>query len=256
MSSTEDNSGGRYDDVLTTHNYDGIQEYDNPMPSWWMWIFIACCVWAAVYFVGINIDMIPDTHDKLAMEMAAAAEQQTAIAAVVPPVTSEMLEKAAASDDVIKQGEQVFTMNCAACHGNKGQGLIGPNLTDDAWLYGGALTDIHHQVENGKPDNGMPAWGDILVQDDQLAVVAYVNSLRGTNPPDPKPPQGEIWKPEGADDAAPAEEAPADDAAPAEEAPADETAPAEEQAPSTDESPSDDDDTEADRDDAPDSPSE
>ncbi len=229
MSSTEE-STGRYEDVLTTHNYDGIQEYDNPMPSWWTWIFVATVVWAAVYFVGINIDLIPDYQDTLAAEMERASALKAAVAKDVPPVTQEMLAEAAASEAVVAKGAEVYTMNCAACHGNKGQGLIGPNLTDNAWLYGGSLTDIHTTVEKGKPDKGMPAWGEVLLQEDQVAVTAYVDSIRGTNPPDPKPPEGEPYEPAAGGDDQPEDEpgAPADepsaDEAPAEDAPAEDPA--------------------------------
>ena len=175
--------------LLTSHNYDGIQEYDNPMPAWWTWIFLATVVWAGVYFVGINLDFLPDYEAQLAAQNDEFAAVESALAAATPQVTPELLAEAAKDDARVKQGAAVYAMNCAACHGQKGEGLIGPNLTDTAWLYGPKMTDFHEVIAKGT-SKGMPAWSQILVHDDLVAVVAFVNSLKGTNPPNGKAPEG------------------------------------------------------------------
>lgn len=186
------------EDLLTSHNYDGIQEYDNPMPGWWTFIFLTNIAWAAVYFVGINIGMIPTYQDDLKVDMA---EQRALEAKAVqdrPPLTPEMLAEAAGKEEVVLAGASVYAMNCAACHGKAGEGLIGPNLTDNAWLYGaGDVAGIHDVVAKGT-SKGMPGWSAILSQDELVGVIAYVKSLAGSNPPNPKAPEGNVAAAEGA----------------------------------------------------------
>ena len=78
------------------------------------------------------------------------------------------------------------------CHGPQGQGLIGPNLTDTSWIHGGKLSEIKNTIENGVLDKGMLAWKGVLSPDEINNVVAYVHSLKGTNPPNPKAAQGVV----------------------------------------------------------------
>ena len=91
-------------------------------------------------------------------------------------------------------GRQVFGTHCASCHRPDGGGLIGPNLTDDTWIHGGALTSIHRTISDCVMAKGMPAWGKILKKDQLEGVVVYVASLKGTNPPNPKAAEGEPGK--------------------------------------------------------------
>lgn len=178
------------EDLLTTHSYDGIQEYDNPMPGWWMFIFIANIVWAAVYVVGISLDFFPEYEDDLRAEMKIQAEIEDRMRQELPPVTPEMLAEAVDKEDVVMKGSEVYAMNCAQCHGKRGEGLIGPNLTDDAWLNGdGTLVSMHGVIVSGT-DKGMPGWGPILLQEDLVAVTVFAKTLQGTNPPNAKAAEG------------------------------------------------------------------
>jgi cytochrome c oxidase cbb3-type subunit 3 len=95
----------------------------------------------------------------------------------------------------MEDGEETFTTNCAACHRADGGGLIGPNLTDDAWIHGGTITDIYTTVTKGVLDKGMPAWEKVLKPEQLAEVVAYVTTLKGTNPANPKAPQGVVAPP-------------------------------------------------------------
>ncbi len=200
------------EDVLTTHEYDGIREFDNPMPGWWTWIFVATVVWSGVYVVGLQLAFIPDVEDDLRAEVAVQQKLAAAVQAAAPPVTPEMLAGVVTDGSNIKKGESVFKMQCAACHGDKGQGLIGPNLTDRVWIHGYEPTDVYRVVDEGVPANGMPAWGSILPRSEVLAVVAFVESLRGTNVAGGKEPQGEIM--EGAGEGAAPEAAGTEPSAP------------------------------------------
>lgn len=186
-------SSNRIDeDNLKTHNYDGIQEYDNPMPGWWTFIFVTNIIWAGVYVVGINLSIFPDYQTDLRAEMEIQEELEQRALDNLPPLTPEMLAEAAGDDTVITAGADVYAMHCSTCHGNQGQGLIGPNLTDTAWINGdGGLDSLHTVVVKGT-NKGMPGWGPILGQQSLVSVIAFVKSLQGTTPPNPKAPEGEV----------------------------------------------------------------
>jgi cytochrome c oxidase cbb3-type subunit 3 len=112
-------------------------------------------------------------------------------------VESSGPELAALAQDrsTIALGKQIFTTNCASCHRPDAGGMIGPNLTDDYWIHGGTLVEIHKTVTNGVMEKGMPAWGKLLKPDQIDQAVAYVASLHGSNPPNPKAPEGVPVKP-------------------------------------------------------------
>ena len=147
---------------LTTHTYDGIQEYDNPMPGWWSFLFIACVVWGVVYWIAITVDLLPTYETEFAAEMEIQRKLEEAAKANLPPITPQMLAEAQGDEAVAAHGAEVFAMHCATCHGKLGEGQIGPNLTDTAWIVGDdSLASIHKTVQRGTP-NGMPQWGSIF----------------------------------------------------------------------------------------------
>ena len=177
-------------DRLLEHSYDGIQEYDNPMPRWWLLTFAGTVVFAVIYL--INIGPVGNGKGRVAdyeAEMLAYAKAHPATS--TPEVSSDRLLALASDHEALEDGEKTFKANCAACHRADGGGLIGPNLADAYWLHGGALTDIYRSVNDGVLEKGMPPWGKTLKPAQLEAVVAYVASLRGSNPPNPKPPQGD-----------------------------------------------------------------
>lgn len=177
-------------DRLLDHEYDGIQEYDNPMPRWWVNIFWATIIFSVLY--AINVGPIGSGPGRIAQYEAAVA----AAAARQPQgggaVEAAQLAALAADPQALALGKAAYDKNCAACHRPDGGGLIGPNLTDDHWLHGGSLADVYRSVSEGVLDKGMPAWSKILKPDELAAVTAYVASLRGSNPADAKAPQGEL----------------------------------------------------------------
>src|SRR6478735_10478324 len=180
-------------DHLLEHSYDGIQEFDNPMPRWWVYLFWATIIFSILYILnvpgfGIGKGRIAD-YDK-AMAAAAAADAKRK-AAQPAGASAEQLAAMTKDASVLALGKQVFGQNCAACHRADAGGQIGPNLTDDYWLHGGALEQIHKTVVDGVLEKGMPPWGKVLKPAQLDAVVAYVYTLRGTNPPNPKAPQGD-----------------------------------------------------------------
>jgi cytochrome c oxidase cbb3-type subunit 3 len=181
-------------DQLLDHNYDGIQEFDNPMPRWWVYLFWATIVFSVLYWLnvpgfGIGKGQISDYDRDMAAAAAAAAKQRAAEPAGASPEQRMAMTKDAS---VLALGKQTYTQNCAACHRADAGGQIGPNLTDDYWLHGGALEEMHKTVADGVLEKGMPPWGKVLKPAQLDAVVAYVYTLRGTTVPNPKAPQGEL----------------------------------------------------------------
>ena len=178
-------------DHLLDHNYDGIQEYDNPMPRWWVTIFYVTILYAVLYW--LNVPGIGSGKGRIASyerEIAALRAKQAAAAPAGGPVSEEALLAIVHDPAKLAAGKATFTTTCAPCHRADGGGQIGPNLTDDYWIHGGKPQQILSTVANGVPDKGMPAWGQVLGPDQIPGVVAYVISLRGTHPPNPKEPQG------------------------------------------------------------------
>lgn len=173
------------------HEYDGIKEYDNPLPMWWLWTFFGTIIFAFIYYIHYEITGAPGIAAEYAAEVAEVEAQKVANAPSAESETEESLSAAMASPDVVKLGEATFNRVCAACHGPHLQGLIGPNLTDKYWIHGqGTRVDIIKVVREGVNDKGMPPWGGVLKPDEQYAVVAYILSKKGSNPAGAKEPQG------------------------------------------------------------------
>ena len=177
------------EDRLLDHNYDGIQEFDNPMPRWWVWIFWATIIFSVVYVADPTGSIRgPGRVREYENQLAEAAERWPAPTTTIDEAGLQAL---VSNPQVLAAGREVFNANCAVCHRPDGGGLIGPNLTDEYWLHGGKLTDIHKTIVEGVLTVGMPAWGRVLQPTQVNAVTAYVASLAGSNPPNPKPPQGD-----------------------------------------------------------------
>ena len=181
-------------DHLLEHSYDGIQEFDNPMPRWWVYLFWATIIFSILYFFnvpgfGVGKGRIADYDRDIAAAASADAKRKAAQPA---GASGEQLTAMTKDASVVALGKQVFGQNCAACHRADAGGQIGPNLADDYWLHGGTLEQIHKTVVDGVLEKGMPPWGKVLKPNQVDAVVAYVYTLRGTNPPNPKAPQGDL----------------------------------------------------------------
>lgn len=177
--------------LLLDHNYDGIQELNHPLPNWWNFIFYAAIIFSAGYFVYYQILGGPSLRD----EFKASHEKVLAAQAEYKRLNSMFnLEtyNAILADDGVKKGEEVFETNCVACHAEKGKGDIGPNLTDQYWLIAkGTPETVYDVAFNGSEENGMPAWGELLSKEEIYQAVAYVMTLKNTNQPGGKEPQGE-----------------------------------------------------------------
>ena len=179
---------------LLNHNYDGIQEYDKDLPVWWQVLFVLTVVFSVVYVLYFHYGSGKFTSQQLEENMA---EIEVMKKTTTAPTTSGGDEQsrllAMVSDSVVQEkGKAIYAAKCLACHGDKGQGLIGPNLTDDYSIHGSKITDIRNVVVNGVLDKGMIAWGQMMPPDEIDQVVSFIWSMHGSNPPNPKAPQGEL----------------------------------------------------------------
>lgn len=180
------------------HSYDGIRELDNHLPPWWKWLFYGTIVWAVVYIIVFHVtDMLPLSEAEYEKEVAVAEEQARKLQASKPKATID-LETLEFTNDaaMIENGKTIFAnFNCASCHRPDGGGnSIGPNLTDEYWIHGGAAKNIYTTVRDGAVEKGMPAWGKSMSATDVRDVAFFVMSLQGSNPPDAKAPQGDLFK--------------------------------------------------------------
>ncbi len=180
--------------IIPNHEYDGIHELDNPLPGWWLMTFYGTVIFAIFYFAYYSLGSGPTLVQELNQQLAQQEANKPSTPVAAWPDEAK-LASVAKDPQQLKAGEAVFTSKCLACHGAKGEGLIGPNLTDNFWIHGkGALPNIAKVIYDGVNEKGMPPWGPILKDDEMYAVTGYVHSLKGTNPPNPKAPQGEEVK--------------------------------------------------------------
>nr|WP_315132245.1 cbb3-type cytochrome c oxidase N-terminal domain-containing protein [uncultured Flavobacterium sp.] len=180
--------------LLLDHDYDGIRELDNNLPPWWVYLFYACIVFAVVYLVRFEIMGADNQEMELTKEMAQAKIEVAEYMKTAPDLMDEKTVTLLTDAAALAEGKTIFTTNCAACHRADAGGQIGPNLTDDHWILGGGIKNVFHTLVNGGRDGkGMIAWKGTLKPKEMQKVASYVLSLRGSNPKDPKAPDGEIW---------------------------------------------------------------
>jgi cytochrome c oxidase cbb3-type subunit 3 len=182
------------------HNYDGIKELDNHLPPWWKWLFYGTIGWSAVYIVIYHFsNTFPLSEQEYNHEVALAEEQAKKFRAAQPQAVIDENTLTFSNDaSIIEKGKTIFlNNNCGSCHRNDGGGnTIGPNLTDEYWIHGGALKNVFSTIKNGAVEKGMPAWGKAMSPQDVRDVTFFIMSLQGTKPENPKAPQGEIFKPQ------------------------------------------------------------
>lgn len=184
-------------DPLTGHHYDGIQEYDNPTPGWWSWLFGITVVGGLLYgFVmmtmtdqlGIHTAYDNAVTAGLAAQFAELGELQGDAATLVAFVEDDTKKK------WLGVGASIYIAQCAACHGGAAQGSTGPNLTDEAYVHVKKIEDIYDVLVKGRANGAMPAWRNRLQENEIVLVSAYIASLRGTNAAG-KAPEGEVPPP-------------------------------------------------------------
>lgn len=186
---TPENNGSAYDELLE-HEYDGIREYDNPLPPWWVWLWVGSMFFSTAYVMWYHLGDGPTVEAKYEVSVSRAVEAQLAHLGEITGDDATILTLM--SDDKMMDAiGGLFRGRCAQCHGNEGGGNIGPNLTDDLYKSVESPADIYSIIAEGIPGTSMPAWGQRLREPQMILLASYVAKLRGTSPSgSPKEPEG------------------------------------------------------------------
>lgn len=183
------------------HDYDGIRELDNNIPAWWKYAFYGTIVIGAVYMYRMFVsNTMPDQITEL---IHANQVAQLQMDEYLKNSANNIDEKTVVMQDAagVTSGAKIYIdKGCNACHGAKGEGGVGPNLTDEYWIHKGSIKDIFYSVKYGWPEKGMKAWNTDLSPQEIAQVSSYIKSIHGTKPANAKEPQGEIYNDDVATD--------------------------------------------------------
>lgn len=174
------------------HEYDGIREYDNPMPGWWVWMFAFTIIFSVLYGIYYHSN-VPGRDPITDYEMAVGEDLKARFAEM-----GDLKSDAASilqymqKGDYVSAGMSIYKGNCVSCHGPNAEGLVGPNLTDEVWKNVKELPDVARVVRDGANNGAMPAWKTRMHPNEVVLVAAYVATLRGKNLPGPRPAEGAV----------------------------------------------------------------
>jgi cytochrome c oxidase cbb3-type subunit 3 len=176
--------------LLLDHEADGIRELDNNLPRWWVWLFYLTIAYSLGYLAYYHVFRAGDLQ---AAEYAKEARKGDEIKSAALSRFETTIQTLEPSQDQINlaKGQQTFIAMCAPCHRPDGGGLVGPNLCDDFWVHGSNYVDTVKTIINGVPAKGMLSWKGILKPSEIQNVASYLYTLRGTQPPNPKPPDNQ-----------------------------------------------------------------
>jgi len=217
-----------YNEEILEHEYDGIQEMDNNLPKWWLYLFIFTIGWSVIYMLYYHVfdtgylqedeyrqEMNPDyvrvsqsdlkvlgilpeyrspfynPHGDVTPRSLFASSNKT-VRVMMTAATDTITYIAIVDPASIADGKGIFITNCAQCHGKLGEGGVGPNLTDNYWLHGADISSIVKSVKYGYPAKGMISWRGMLKEEQITKTASFVQTLIGTNPPNGRPPQGDL----------------------------------------------------------------
>lgn len=216
-----------YEDKLLDHEYDGIRELDNSLPRWWVYLFIVTIIWSVFYMVfyhifGIGYTQREEYLKEINPQYVRISASGSRLLGVLPEYRSPFFNPAgditprskiggrreavpfitAESDSTIyiavtdpaeiENGRKLFLKNCSPCHGKLGEGGVGPNLADNYWLHGAEFSSIVKSVKYGYPAKGMIPWRGTLNEQEIIRTSSYVTTLLGSDPPNPRSPQGDL----------------------------------------------------------------
>jgi len=176
--------------LLLEEDFDGIKELDNAIPAWFNWFFGITMVIALLYFPVYHVWEIADLQEvEYEKEMQIAEVQKEEYLKKVANSINENNVQLVKEAKLLEKGQDLYKSNCANCHGQKGEGLVGPNLTDEYWLYGSSINSVFKTIKYGT-NKGMPNWQKQLNPLQIQQVASFIHTLQGSNPPNAKEPQG------------------------------------------------------------------
>jgi len=185
----------REEEIMTDHAYDGIVELDNNLPPWWKAMFYLTIVFGLAYLLHFHVfdtgDLQNEEYEK---QMAMAKAEVDAYLATSANNIDESNVTFVEDEGRIANGQTLFVQKCAPCHGQAGEGGVGPNLADSYWIHGGSVNDIFKTIKYGVPAKGMIPWNSQLSPSEMQDISSFIITLEGSNPPNPKEPQGELYE--------------------------------------------------------------
>lgn len=184
--------------ILMDHEYDGIRELDNDLPPWWKYGFYLTILVGVIYIYNYhfsdNGDLQLKEYEKEMAQAKLEVEEYMKNASNMVDENTVTLIKDAAQ---LEAAKEAYITSCAACHGRVGEGGVGPNLTDEYWLHGGSIQDVFKSIKYGWVEKGMKAWKEDLSPLQIAQVTTFIMNLKGTNPPNGKAPQGDLYSENG-----------------------------------------------------------
>lgn len=179
-------TGAYEDEIIEGHDYDGIQEFDNNLPPWWVGMFYMTIIFSVIYlgyYWGFDG---PTQQEEYQAQMDEAAAKYKDI--------DEVYEAPIEDVALLSEAIEIYNANCAACHREDLGGQIGPNLTDAYWKHKGGINDIYKTVKYGIPNTAMKSWKNEFDNDQIYAISSYIMSKNGSNPPSPKDKEGDLYE--------------------------------------------------------------
>jgi len=179
--------------VAMDHEYDGIRELDNNLPPWWKWGFYLTIIIGIIYLFNYHVfntgDLQIEAYNKEMVQAEKSIQAYLESQAMNVDENSVTLMTDAID---LNNGKKLFMQYCKVCHGGSGEGVVGPNLTDDYWLHGGKVNNVFKTIKYGA-ERGMKSWKDELNPIEIQQVASFIKSLKGTNPPKAKDAEGELY---------------------------------------------------------------
>lgn len=181
------------DEITMDDNFDGIRELDNKVPLWFNILFYGTIVFAVIYMLDYHVFRSSKLMIDEYQEEVASAELQKEILMRSGKFVTEDNVTLLTDMGALNNGKSIFESKCSVCHGKAGEGIVGPNLTDDYWINGGGIKNIFKVVKYGVPARGMLTWQNQLSPQEIQEVASFVYSLHGSNPTNGKQPEGEKY---------------------------------------------------------------
>lgn len=180
-------------EILMDHDYDGIKELDNKVPPIFNLLFYGTIVISILYVIQYHFIGTGNIQEEEYLEEVRLADMERNLLIRSGAFLTEETVTQLTDDSAILSGQDIYIKNCASCHGFKGEGLVGPNLTDEFWVNGGGVKNIFKVIRDGVPQKGMISWQSQLAPKQIQEVSSFIMSLEGTNPPNGKTPEGEKY---------------------------------------------------------------